>query len=149
MKDLFLRLKNAGFSVQLCALVAVVLCVFGVVGPIAGWLNSGLGVAAAAIAAGLCLAGAGIALAAASALRSPDRVLVGALIGMIARMIIPLGFGMGIHFFYPPLADAGLLVYVLVFYPLTLAVEVSLTLPNAKSAKMYSGCDSATRTTVT
>ena len=138
MKDLFFRLRNARFSVQLCALVAVVLCVFGVVGPIAGWLDGGLGVAAAAIAAGLCLAGAGIALAAASALRSPDRVLVGALIGMIARMIIPLGFGMGLHFYNTPLAEAGLLVYLLVFYPVTLGVETALVVLGKNGTKSCS-----------
>ena len=143
MKGLFFRLRNARLAVQLSALLVVVLCVYAVVAPIAGRLDGGLGIAAAAVAAGLCLAGAGVALAAANALRSPDRVLVGMLIGLIARMFIPLGFGVGLYFYSPPLADAGLLVYLLVFYPLTLGVETALALPVGNSRRPCSDCDNA------
>ena len=139
MRGLFFRLRNARLAVQLAALLVVVLCIYAVVAPIAGRLEGRLGVVAAAISAGLCLAGAGVSLAAANALRARDRVLRGMLIGIIARMIIPLGFGVGLHFYSPPLAEAGLLVYLLVFYPVTLAVETALALPGGDSAKSCSG----------
>ena len=138
MRDLFFRLRNARLTVQLAALLVAVLCVYAVVAPIAGRLEGGLGVAAAAIAAGLCLAGAGVSLAAANVLGARDRVLRGMLIGIIARMIIPLGFGVGLHFYSRPLAEAGLLVYLLVFYPVTLAVDTALALPGGNAVKSRS-----------
>ena len=138
MKDLFSRVRNGKLSVQLAALLVIVLGVFGVVATIAGRLDGGLGIAAAAISAGLCLVGAGVALAAANILGARDRVLCGMLIGLIARMIIPLGFGVGLHFYSQPLAEAGLLVYLLVFYPVTLGVETALALPGPKAAKSCS-----------
>ena len=144
MKGLLFRLRTARLSVQLAALLIAVLCVYAVVGPVAGRLKGGLGVAAAAIAAGLCLAGAGVALAAANALRSPERALLGMLIGLIARMFIPLGCGVAMFFYSPPLAEAGILVYLLIFYPLTLGVETALALPVGNSPKSGSGCDSVT-----
>lgn len=139
MRDLFIRLRNARLAVQLAALLGISLCVFAVVAPIAGRLEGGLGVAAAAIAAGLCLTGAGVSLAAANVLAARDRVLRGMLIGIIARMVIPLGFGVGLHFYSQPLAEAGLLVYLLVFYPVTLAVETALALPGGDSEQSCSG----------
>ena len=144
MRGLFTGLKNARLPVQLAALSVAVLCVYAVVAPIAGRLDGGLGIAAAAIAAGLCLAGAGIALVAANALGAPDRILYGVLIGVIARMFIPLGFGVGLHFYSRSLADAGLLVYLLVFYPLTLGVETALALFGGNPAKSCSGRDGVT-----
>jgi hypothetical protein len=139
MKDLFSRLRNARLAVQLAVLAVIVVCVYAVVAPIAGWLNGGLGVAAAAISAGLCLTGAGVALTAANALGARGRVLGGMLIGMIARMVIPLGFGVGLYFYSRPLAEAGLLVYLLVFYPVTLGMETALAIPGSNSAGSSSG----------
>ena len=138
MRDLFLGLRDARLAIQLVALLVAVLCVYAVVAPIAGRLEGRLGIAAAAIAAGLCLVGAGVALTAANILGARDRVLCGMLIGLIARMIIPLGFGVGLHFYSQPLAEAGLLVYLLVFYPVTLGVETALALPGPKAAKSCS-----------
>jgi hypothetical protein len=138
MMGLYFRVRNGKLSVQLSALLVVLLCVYAVVAPIASWLHGGLGVAAAAISAGLCLTGAGVALTAAHAMRSPEWVLRGMLIGIIARMIIPLGFGVGLHFYSQPLAEAGLLVYLLVFYPVTLGVETALALPGGNPPKSRS-----------
>ena len=139
MRDLFSRVRNGKLAVQLAALLVIVLCVFAVVAPIAGRLHGGLGIVAAAISAGLCLAGASVALAAASGARSTNHVLRAMLIGMIARMFIPLGFGVGIHFYSAPLADAGILVYLLVFYPVTLGVETALVMPKGGSTTSTSG----------
>ena len=141
MRGLFPALRDAKLTVQLVALLVAVACVYAVVAPIAGWLKGGLGIAAAAIAAGLCLVGAGVALAAAIVLRASNRALVGMLIGLVARMFIPLGTGVGLHFYSQPLAEAGLLVYLLVFYPVTLALETALALPGGNTSGTCSGSD--------
>ncbi len=88
-----------------------------------------MAVAAASLAAGLCLAGAMAALLAAHWLRDPKLVLQAVLCGMATRMVVPLATGLLIHLRGGPLADAGVLYYLLAFYPLTLGVETFLSLP--------------------
>ncbi len=133
MKDLFSRVRNGTLAVQLAALLVIVLCVLVVVAPIAVQFHGRLGIAAAAISAALCLTGAGVALVAANGARTTAHALPAMLIGMIARMFIPLGIGVGLHFYSAPLADAGILVYLLVFYPVTLGVETALAMPKGTS----------------
>jgi hypothetical protein len=62
-------------------------------------------------------------------LRGPKHALAALLAGMAARMGIPLAFGLAIHLQGGPLAEAGLLYYLLVFYPVALAAETALSLP--------------------
>lgn len=110
-------------------LALVVLTLYALVAPVAGWLSGLVGLWAAAAAAGLCLAGAAMALVAGHLLRGPKHILYGMLAGMAARMGIPLGFGLAWHHFGGTLAEAGLLAYLLVFYPVTLAAETALSMP--------------------
>ncbi len=107
----------------------VALVLYGVIAPIA-YLCAGRGGLWASALAGLaCLAGAEIALVISHLLRAPGRVLWGLLFGMAARMGIPLTFGLVASLIDGPLARAGLLFYLLVFFPVTLAVETVLSLP--------------------
>ena len=102
---------------------------FVLVAPIAIWLGGSTALAAAAVAAGLCLAGALAALLVGWLLRDLSNPVHGMLAGMLPRMGIPLGGAMVFHLQGGVLAEAGLLVYLVVFYPVALGVETFLSLP--------------------
>ncbi len=123
------KLRSMGLAVQTAIVVAVAAAAYAAVAPVAWRLARGEGLRVAAVAAGLCLAGAVSALLAGHCFRGGKYALVDVLIGMHLRMGIPLGGGAAIYFCDGPLADAGILYYLLVFYPVTLCVEVALSLP--------------------
>ena len=139
MKERLDRLRNAALPLQSAVLALVVVVVFGLVAPVAGSLKGVAGLTAAAVAAALCLAGAGVALLASRLPRGPNGAMVGMLLGMTARMGIPLGVGFLFHIRGGPLAEAGLLYYLLAFYPITLALETWLSLPASQPASQRSG----------
>jgi hypothetical protein len=132
MKTRLGNFRVGSIGARAACLGVVVLGAFLATAPVAGWLGGWLGLAAAAAAAGFCLAGAAVALLAAYWLRGPKYALHGMLIGMGARMGIPLAAGLVCYLLASPLAEAGLLYYLLVFYPLTLGVETYLSLPAAR-----------------
>ena len=127
------NLRGRSLAARGAMLAAVVLALFALVGPVAWAISGTAGVLAAAAAAGLCLVGASAALVLSHWLRTPERVLYGVLAGMGARMGIPLAFGMAIHLHGGALAQSHFLLYLLVFYPVTLAVETFLSLPKSGS----------------
>ncbi|NQT11883.1 MAG: hypothetical protein HQ582_03985 [Planctomycetes bacterium] len=139
MKEQLGRLQRGGLLLQSAFLGLVVALAYGLVAPVAGYLAGGVGLAAAAVAAGLCLAGATVALLSVHLFRGSSGALAGVLLGMAARMVIPLGGGFALHSHGGPLAEAGLLYYLLVFYPITLALETWLSLPETGSPERYSG----------
>ena len=102
---------------------------YAAVAPVANAVSGPAGLAAAAVAAGLCLTGAGLALAASRRFREPDNAWQGVLIGMLLRMGVPLLSALPIQFCGGRLAEAGVLVYLVVFYPVTLFVETALSVP--------------------
>lgn len=124
-------LRNRSATVRIAALTIVVFVVFGVVGPVAFHIGDMIALAAAAVAAGLCLIGASAALMITRVLSGPNLALIAMMTSMMARMTIPLAFGTALHLLGGPLAKAGLLYYLLVFYPVALAVETMLSLPPA------------------
>ncbi len=107
------------------------LAVYAVVAPVAFSFSGARGLWAAAAAATFCLAGAGTALATSQFLRKPKYLLHGVLAATAARMGIPLTLGLICHIQGGPLAEAGLLYYLLAFYPVALAVETALSLPGS------------------
>jgi hypothetical protein len=130
------ELSSRGLAARGALLAAVVLAEYALVGPLAGVLGGLPGVAAAAAAAGLCLAGAGLALVVSHAFCGrPKYALYGVLLGMALRMGIPLGLGLTCHILGMALARAGLLYYLLVFYPVTLGVETALSLPSREQSQ--------------
>jgi hypothetical protein len=88
---------------------------------------------AAAVAAGLCWAGALAALVLQWLFRGTRYALVGTLGAMLPRLGIPLACGVLLQILSSALAESGLLVYLVAFYPVTLAVETALTLPGGGS----------------
>jgi hypothetical protein len=108
---------------------AVMLAAFAATTPVAIRLGGLVALAAAATACGLCLAGALLALILADRFRTPNRALAALWIGMALRTGVPFAAGMAIHLHGGPLARAGLVCYLLVFYPIALTVGTILSLP--------------------
>ncbi len=96
-----------------------------------GWAISGkgMGILAGAAAAGVCLVAGWMALGLSEPLRRPQLMLALVMVGMMIRMGIPLAAALTVFFLGGPLADAGFLYYLVVFYLIALAVETVLTLP--------------------
>jgi hypothetical protein len=122
-------LRDRGMAVRLSTLGIVVLVALGLAVPIAFSVGGLTATATATLAAGLCLAGAAAALIVGDYLRGPGGVLVALWLGMILRLGVPFAVGVTIHLHGGPLARAGLLWYLLVFYPITLLVGTILSLP--------------------
>ncbi len=123
------NLRSRGTVVQAVALGVAVTAVLAIAGPIAAWLGGSNALAAAATAAMICGAGATAALLVTRRLRAPQHLLAALTVGMGLRTGIPLTVGLWLHLQRGPLAEAGLLYYLLIFYPLTLAMETLLSLP--------------------
>jgi len=105
------------------AVVVATLACFGLAAPVAysGWGSGGL--EAAAAAASCCGIGALAGLALAWCFRGPRHLLAPILVGMFARMAVALAVALTVQLVGGPLAEAGFLYYLLVFYSVTLAVE--------------------------
>ena len=127
--------RKRSLATRSAALGLVVVVCYAAVGPVAILVGGTAGMGAAAAAAGFCLTGAMVALVASHLLSGPKYALYGMLAGMAARMGIPLSLGLVCHFHGGALAEAGLVYYLLVFYPVTLAVETALSLPIAEPSQ--------------
>lgn len=123
------NLRSRSLAVRAAVLASVVLVLLSIIGPVGWALNGAAGVGAAVAAAALCFVGSALALGLGHLFRAPEHLLYGVLAGMIARMGLPLAFGMAVHLHDGPLAQSHFLHYLLVFYPVTLAVETFLSLP--------------------
>jgi hypothetical protein len=114
---------------RLALLGVVMLAAYAAAAPVAIHLGGFMALAAATLAGGLCLAGTAAALAIADRMRGPGGVLAALWLGMALRTGVPFVIGIAIHLHGGPLAQAGLLCYLLIFYPITLAVGTILSLP--------------------
>ena len=123
------RLRSRGVAVRLAALGVAVLAAYVLAAPMIVHLGGLDGLTAAGLAGGLCLAGAAGALAMGNMLRGPGGVLAALWLGMLLRMGVPFGIGMTVHLQGGRLAQAGLVWYLLLYYPITLAVGTVLSLP--------------------
>ncbi|MEN6459552.1 MAG: hypothetical protein ABFC63_11565 [Thermoguttaceae bacterium] len=127
------NLRTCSLPGQTAVLIGVALGVFALVAPFAWWLTGWAGVGAASVAVLACLGGAVPALVLGRLLRRPELTLIQVLTSSAARMGIPLAIGLAFHFRGGALAEAGLLYYLVVFYPATLVAEITLSLPVAKA----------------
>jgi hypothetical protein len=121
------------------ALALVVLTACAVAAASARLLSGPWGPAAAGVSALSCWFGAAAALAATTMLARHGNGLAGLLAGMAFRMAIPLASVVVFHLVGGPLVQAGLLYYFLFFYPLTLAVETALSLPQPRDSRPFAG----------
>lgn len=101
------------------------------------------GVVAAAVGAGVCWAGAIIALFLAAMMQGASGAVNGVLLGMLFRMGLPLAAALYFHRQAGPLAEAGIFGMILCYYFVTLVAETLLALrivgpANSASAKKVS-----------
>jgi hypothetical protein len=128
------RLRNRGVVAKTAILTLAVFVVLMAAAPVVFHIGGAMGLAAAGLAAALCLLGAATALVVSHLVREPQHALAALLIGTTARMGVPLLIGLVAHLRGGPLADAGLMYYLLVFYPVTLTVEISMSLPQRRQS---------------
>lgn len=128
------RLPQKSLLLRTLILVVVVIVAAALALPL-GWVLYGnqMGIFAGLAAGGVCLLAAWIALVLSSPLRMPQYVLGLVLVGMMIRMGIPLAAALTVHFLGGPLANAGFLRYLVVFYPITLTTEAFLSFPSCHS----------------
>jgi hypothetical protein len=112
-------------AAALCALLAGLWCV---VAPLAYSLSGVAGLWAAAVGAGATLLGGFIALLLAATCYGPAAPMYGMLLGMMARMVVPMAIGVIVQLRVELLADAGMIFYLLGFYMATLALETAILL---------------------
>lgn len=126
------KLRNLSLLTRGFLLGLAVVLVYAVLAPVAVCCNGPAGLWAAAAAGAFCLGGAALALVASYLLCGPKYALHGLLVAMAARMGIPLSLGLACQLYGGVLAEAGLLYYLMVFYPVTLGVETALSLPQLR-----------------
>ena len=131
MRNWIATARHRGLIARLSMLSLAMLAVYGVAAPVAAKSGGGGGLLASASAGGVCLLGAAAALIATRAMSRPGNSLRGVLLAMPLRMGIPLFGAVALQVFVKSLADAHLLIYLLVFYPVALFVETFLALPGA------------------
>jgi hypothetical protein len=126
------RLADWSLPAKSSLLVLAIAILYGGVATLA-WVAAGsVAPIAAAVAAGACVAGAIVALIIVHVCRSPQLALYGLLLGMAARMGLPLVVALAFWRHGGALAEAGLLYYLLIFYPITLGLETLLSLPSPR-----------------
>jgi hypothetical protein len=107
-------------------LTALMLVLGAAMAPLA-WLRAGsVGLVAETVAGGLSLAGALAALAVFARFSRPDQVLYAVAGGMLLRTGLPLAIAALLYLSVPQLAEADLLLYLIVFYLPALALETVL-----------------------
>jgi hypothetical protein len=122
-------LRRQGILVRSLVLVLYEVLLVAAASPV-GWLSGAAwGLAASGVAAGLCLLGSLLSLWMGHVFRGPSHALIGLLLGMAANMLIPLAFGVAIHFGGSPLSQSGFIYYLIFFYLATLAMKTVLVLP--------------------
>jgi hypothetical protein len=128
------RLARLGFVAQGVILSATVVLVAAPVVGLAYAISGRPGTIAAATAAGICLLGGLVALAVSELAARRLDVLQAVLIGMMARMAVPLLLGIAAHLAAPWLTSAGLFFYFLAFYVVVLAVETMFSMVHVAHA---------------
>ena len=108
-------------------LVGVTLVAFIVAAYYSYSRSQALGVAAAAVAAGVCCLASTAALVVSYMFRGPSAAVPGVFIGMFLRTGVPLFVGFVVTNLSSRLASAGVMGQFLVFYLLTLSVETLLS----------------------
>ena len=126
--DLVRRIVKGGFLVHAVVLYVATMALLIPVAPVA-WVISGVeGVAAAVAGAFLCFSGGLLVLVWNLAFPGPKLLIVRVLGGVLPRMGVPLMGGLVLQITVQPLAEAGVLLYLLFFYPALLSLETWLTL---------------------
>ena len=132
--EIWNKLSRLGVAAQSAVLALVVALAAVPVSAIAYAFSSTPGVLAALAAGFVCLLGGEIALAVGTFAARHLDVVRGVLIGMMARMAVPLLLGVGVHLAAPSLTAAGMFFYFLAFYAVVLAVETMFSVAHVSHA---------------
>lgn len=133
--DLLHRVVQGGFLVQAVLLYGATVAILLPVLPIAWVISGPKGVAAATAGGFLCFSGGLMSLVWNMAFPGPKLLVVRTLGGMLPRMGVPLFGGLMLQIAVRPLAEAGILIYLLVFYPALLSIETYLSLAAGSAAQ--------------
>ncbi len=126
--DLVRWIVGGGFLVHAVLLYVATMAFLLPVAPVAWVISGAEGVAAAVAGAFLCFSGGLLSLVWNVAFPGPKLLVVRILGGMLPRMGVPLMGGLVLQITVEPLAEAGVLIYLLVFYPALLSLETWLSL---------------------
>ncbi|MCR4415843.1 MAG: hypothetical protein NUV77_25800 [Thermoguttaceae bacterium] len=130
------RLRDARLWIRIAVLSAVTAGVLAA-SILVAWAISGFpGVVAATLAALACWLGASAAMVAGERYRAPRMAVAGFFAGMVFRIGVPLGLVFFARLGGGALFDLGLLYYLLVFYAVTLAVEIAMSLPKGSASDL-------------
>lgn len=134
--DVAIRTRLMAGAKSSAWIVAVGLVLLVCVGWFASNRHGTTGLLAAAIATGVCLVSAILALQAVAVTAGTNNAVSGTLLSMVMRSAIPFFSAILLCQLSPPLADAGLFGMVLVIYLIVLLVEttVAVRLVNQLSA---------------
>ncbi len=122
------QIVKGGFLVHAIVLYVTTMALLLPVAPVAWVISGAEGVAAAVAGAFLCFSGGLLSLVWNLAFPGPKLLIVRVLGGMLPRMGVPLMGGIVLQITVEPLAEAGVLIYLLVFYPALLSIETWLSL---------------------
>ncbi len=132
MRYWYLRVRNSSLAIRELTLLLALATAWVLVAPVSFWLGGMPGIAAAAMAAVVCLVGAAAALAIGELSEPSAGPLVGLLLAMAVRSGFPLLFAVMMQLHGGVLKATGLVYHVVLFYLLALAVEVPLSLPRGQ-----------------
>ena len=132
--DLLRWIVKGGFLVHAILLYMATMAFLVPVVPVAWVISGAEGVAAAVAGAFLCFSGGLLALVWNLAFSGPKLLVVRILGGMLPRMGVPLLGGLVLQITVEPLAEAGVLIYLLIFYPALLSLETWLSLSSLDTA---------------
>lgn len=142
--DLVQRIVKGGFLVHAVLLYVTMMALLVPVAPVAWVISGAEGVAAAVAGAFLCFSGGMLTLVWNLAFPGPKLLVVRVLGGMLPRMGVPLMGGLALQIAVEPLAEGGVLIYLLIFYPALLSVETWLSVASLDGSGHDPG-DSAPR----
>ena len=133
MTALLMKLRDKSLPARIAVLTAVEALALAISMPLAWLIGGHFAVLAATIAAAACLIGGVLALAISGLFRDPEQAFAGVLLGMGAGMGIPLAVALACHLGGGELSRAGVMFYLLIFFPVTLTVKTVLSLPKITS----------------
>lgn len=121
-------LRNRSITVRAAVLTVTVLAVYLPAAAAVGLSAGPAGVVDCSAAAFACFLGAAIALFISHFIRGPIPALSGAMLGMSARMAVPLALATA-YMLASSRPDPAPLYWLLIFYPVTLTAEIMLSIP--------------------
>ena len=133
MTPMLMKLREKSLPVRIAVLAAVDALALAVSLPLAWLIGGHIGMLAATVAAAACLLGGTLALVISGLFQDPAQAFAGVLLGMVAGMGVPLAVAVACHVGGGELSRAGVMFYLLIFFPITLTVKTVLSLPSTTS----------------